>query len=189
MLSTETSRIAKSARRRSNSAFTLIELILVMALLAIVAGVAAPRMVSFFRGRTLDVEARRILALTHYGQSRAISEGVPVVLWFDTQNGAYGLEIQAGFVEEDDKALHFTVDPELNIEADLMDGAVASDFQEEVWGLPQDKAVIRFTPDGFIDEISVESVVLRHTDESEIEIRTKPNRLGYEIIKPENAKE
>lgn len=159
-----------------------------MALLAIVAGVAAPRMVSFFRGRTLDVEAKRILALTHYGQSRAIAEGVPVVLWFDTQQGKYGLEIQAGYVEEDTKALHFDMDPDLKMEAALMDSTVVADFVEDTWGLPQDKSVIRFTPDGFLDEISVESITIRHTDDSEIEVRMKPNRLGYEVIHPENAK-
>ena len=154
-----------------------------MALLAIVAGVAAPRMVSFFRGRTLDVEARRILALTHYGQSRAIAEGVPVVLWFDSQNNTYGLEIQAGYVEEDEHALHYAVDPDLKIEADLRDSGAVADYEEETWGLPQDKAVIRFTPDGFFDEISVAKLTLRHTDGTELEIALKPNGLGYEIVK------
>ena len=39
-------------------AFTLIELILVMALLVIVMAVSAPALSNFFRGRTLDSEAR-----------------------------------------------------------------------------------------------------------------------------------
>lgn len=153
-----------------------------MAILAIVAGVAAPRMVSFFRGRTLDVEARRILALTHYGQSRAIAEGAPVILWFDTQNNVYGLEVQAGFVDQDEKALQFAVDPDLKMTAELMDPNVAADYLEDTWGLPKDKALIRFTPDGFIDEMSVEKITLRHTDESELIVAVKPNRLAYEIL-------
>jgi type II secretion system protein H len=61
-------------------AFTLIELILVMTILLVVMAVAFPSLRGFFRGRNLDSEARRILALTRYGQSRAVAEGVPVVL-------------------------------------------------------------------------------------------------------------
>ena len=59
--------------------FTLLELILVMATLAIVLSVAAPSLARFFRGRSLDSEARRFLTLTRYGQSRAVAEGEPMV--------------------------------------------------------------------------------------------------------------
>src|SRR5437773_775638 len=45
-------------------AFTLVELILVMALLGIVLAVSAPSLSNFFHGRTLDSEARRLMALT-----------------------------------------------------------------------------------------------------------------------------
>src|SRR6266540_3620386 len=55
-------------------AFTLIELLLVMALLLLVFGVTLPSLKGFFRGRNLDSEARRFLSLTRYGQSRAVSE-------------------------------------------------------------------------------------------------------------------
>ena len=58
--------------------FTLIELIFVMVLLAIGAAMVAPAMASFYRGRLLNSEARRLLTLANYGQSRAIAEGVPV---------------------------------------------------------------------------------------------------------------
>ena len=40
-----------------------------------------------FRGRNLDNEARQFLSLTRYGQSRAISEGVPVELWINPRAG------------------------------------------------------------------------------------------------------
>ena len=64
-------------------AFTLIELILVLALLVIITSLAAPAMANFIRGRALDSEARRLLALMHAGQSRAVSEGMPMMLWVD----------------------------------------------------------------------------------------------------------
>src|SRR3954451_20071745 len=72
--------------------FTLVELILVMALLAIVMAVSAPALSNFFRGRTLDSEARCLMSLTRYGQSRAVSEGIPMLLIIDTRRGAYRLQ-------------------------------------------------------------------------------------------------
>src|SRR4051812_384981 len=74
------SQIRRPANQR---AFTLLELILVLVLLAITASLVGGNMGSFFRGRALSFEARRMLSLTHYAQSRAVSEGVPMVLWFD----------------------------------------------------------------------------------------------------------
>ena len=50
-----------------------------MALLAMVLAVSAPALSRFFKGRTLDSEAHRFLALTRHAQQRAVSEGVPVV--------------------------------------------------------------------------------------------------------------
>ena len=74
-----------------HAAFTLIELMLVLALLVIITSLAAPAMANFVRGRALDSEARRLVALMHAGQSRAVSEGLPMMLWVDEKNGAYGL--------------------------------------------------------------------------------------------------
>ena len=63
-------RFNASTHRR---AFTLIELILVLALLVIITSIAAPGMARFIRGRALDSEARRIFSLMHAAQSRAVS--------------------------------------------------------------------------------------------------------------------
>src|ERR1051325_11638875 len=105
---------------RSNSArrcgFTLIELILVMALLMIVLGVAAPSLQGFFKGRNLDSEARRILALTVYGQSRAVSEAIPMLLWFDTRQHTYGLRAASSYLDVDPKSVEFTLDRTLELQ-------------------------------------------------------------------------
>src|SRR5947208_16892741 len=90
-------------------AFTLIGLVLVMTMLLIVFSVALPSLKGFFRGRTLDSEARRFLSLTRYGQSRAVSEGVPMVLWIDTRRGAYGLQQQAGYTDGDSNTVRFAL--------------------------------------------------------------------------------
>ena len=83
---------ASRASAHRNRAFTLIELILVLALLVIITSLAAPAMANFIRGRALDSESRRLFALMHAAQSRAVSEGMPMVLWVDEKNGAYGIE-------------------------------------------------------------------------------------------------
>src|SRR5262245_60257146 len=79
-------------QQRRSDAFTLIELILVMAILTIAVSITAPALANFFHGRVLDSEARRLLAATRAAQSRAISEGVPVSLWFDSSQNEYGIE-------------------------------------------------------------------------------------------------
>ncbi len=88
--------INPSVNPQRRGAFTLIELIVVMALLAIVIAIGGPRLARFFHGQTVMEEGQRLLALTRYGQSRAASEGSPMELWMNLANGTYGLRRQAG---------------------------------------------------------------------------------------------
>src|SRR5207247_3386305 len=106
----------KSADASCHGGFTLIELILVMAMLLIVLSVAFPSLQHFFRGRNLDSEARRLLALTRYGQTRAVSEATPMVLWLDTRNRSYGLQAAAGYAETDSKAVALLLVQDLQLE-------------------------------------------------------------------------
>src|SRR5580765_6347505 len=96
-------------------AFTLIELILVMTVLAIAASITAPALANFFRGRTLESEARRLLSLTRQGQTRAVSEGVPMELWLDSTRNAYGLEAEPSYEPTDSKAVNITMDHDLQL--------------------------------------------------------------------------
>ena len=155
-----------------------------MALLAVAASLAAPEMASFFRGRALELEARRMLTLTHYGQSRAVSEGVPVLLWINTRNSTYGLSIQSGFTTGDTRAVSYTADSCLTIETPVMQSPPVSEQQDERFGLPDDLAVIRFNPDGYFDEISQPRIVLREGTAGALELVQMANRLGYEIRTP-----
>jgi type II secretion system protein H len=97
------------------SAFTLVELILVLALLVIATSLAAPALSNFVRGRALDSEARRLAALMHAGQSRAVSEGAVMMLWIDEKTGDYGLEAETSGQNGDAKAENLTVDSTLQI--------------------------------------------------------------------------
>src|SRR5262245_37586391 len=97
---------------QKRSAFTLVELLLVMTLLVILISVTAATSADLVRGRTLDSEARRLLALTHHGQSRAVSEGIPMVFWVDEQEKKYGVEQEEGWDDEDARAVDFALDPD-----------------------------------------------------------------------------
>lgn len=167
--------------RAREAAFTLVELIFVMVLLIIVASMVAPRMSSFFHGRVLNSEARRLLSLANYGQSRAVAEGVPVLLWLDPARSTYGLEVQAGHTGIDDRGGVFTADPTVTLEIPASTDEVMSEQGDERLGLPEGLPVIRFNPDGFFDESSVSRIVLRQGNEGALEIVPTANRLRYEI--------
>jgi type II secretion system protein H len=170
--------------------FTLIELIFVLALLAISAVFVASRMGAFFRGRALNFEARRILSLTHYAQSRAVSEGVPVILWVNPADSTYGLTIQSSFNEPDGDthAIKYTVDSSLTLEVPQGVVAATSEQDDEKLGTTIDGlSFIRFTPDGFFDPSSVTKISIRQGAEPGLELVPTLNRLGYEIRPASNV--
>lgn len=173
-----------------SQAFTLLELLLVLAMLAAVIGVAMPSLKPFFRSRNLDAEARRFLSLTRYGQSRAVSEGVPLTLWIDTKQGAYGLQTQAGYLDSDDKAVEFAVHKDVKVEVAAGDVAAPARLLHQnaaaagSWNPARRSghaSMIRFTPDGFVSETSPTHVVFRQDANDALWIVLSTNRLGYEI--------
>lgn len=171
------------------SGFTLIELILVMTILAIAVSFTAPALANFFRGRTLDYEARRLLALTRQGQSRAVSEGLPMELWFDTSRGAYGLEAEPSYEPADSKASTFVLDNQMQIEISTLASPtmgnsmasastpVAAAQKSNHPSLPK----IRFLPDGSISENSPQMLRVVGRDGMSLWLVLSRNRLNYEI--------
>ena len=184
--------------RHFSAAFTLIELILVMALLTIIVSVSLPTLKGFFKGRDLDSEARRFLSLTRYGASRAVSEGIPVELYVDMQQKLYGLRAQAGFLETDSKKVEYKLPEELSFEVSPPPSKKASgeeNFDDATSNMTSSDnssnnsqiKTIRFYPDGFIGDKSPAVVILRqHTaaDSGEgnaLAITQSATRLSYEI--------
>lgn len=166
---------------RGRRAFTLVELIVVMVLLLIVASMVAPRMSSFFRGRALSAEAQRLLSLIHYAQSRAVADGVPVLLWIDPAASSYGIEIQSGHAGDETRLVAYTAEPSLALEAVTAAEAIVSEQEDERLGLPENVAAIRFNPDGFFEEGGVQKIIIRQGEEGALEVGPTANRLAYEI--------
>jgi len=169
---------------------------LVMTLLIMVVAIAAPSLANFFRGRSLDSEARRLLSLARYGQSRAVFDGIPMLLWLDSKQRTYGLEEEAGFTDLDTKALQFPLDREVGMEvinlgvyrvANLAASRVvrtgAGPYASFHRGLP----TIRFQPDGTIGETSPQMVRLLDSVGAELWLVQSSNRLNYEIRNQYNA--
>jgi prepilin-type N-terminal cleavage/methylation domain-containing protein len=172
--------------------FTLIELILVMALLTIAISVTAPALSNFFRGRSLDSEARRLLALTRAGQSRAASEGVPVELWIDQARGSFGLEAEPSYSQQDPKAVEFQLDSDMRIEAlnGVPNGGSLAAAQvppnQNLNGAPvlsrhPELVRIRFLPDGTISESSPQVLLLHGREDATARVTQSYNRMHYEI--------
>src|SRR5688572_11384857 len=181
--------ILRIGQRNNTRAFTLIELILVMALLVIVIAVTFPSLQGFFRGRTLESEGRRFLTLTRYAQNRAVAEGIPMTLWIDPLDGAYGLEAQKGFLDRDDKAVEYAVDEKLDIEVTQAGLNRAQLTQEQqlrrrtINTARNAHSEIRFAPDGSVDVMSAQAVRIGETSEKDraLWVVLAENRNAYEV--------
>jgi len=165
--------IGRPNNGRCCRAFTLIELILVLALLVIVTSLVAPGMSNFIRGRALDSEARRLFALVHAGQSRAVSEGMPMLLWVDEKQNAYGLEAETPPTGGDPKAENLPMDG--NVQVSVLSVGTAAPTM--IRNLP----AIRFLADGTIDESSPKTLRLVDAKGKALWLVESRNRMGYEI--------
>jgi len=158
-----------------------------MAILAAVLAVSAPSLGRFFRGRNLDAEAYRLLALTRHAQERAVTEGVPMILWFDIHARRYGLMADPSWslaasgsragniatmtlgsaqttrtvLEDDPRACDFGLaeDVELEVETNpVLREQGSLDIQE----LPiASRPLLRFQPDGFLPFSGPDWILIR----------------------------
>ena len=180
---THTFHESASSRRRlpcyHTTAFTLIELVLVMAILIVVLAVSAPSLANFFRGRTLDSEARRFLSLTHYAQSRAISEGIPMQLWIADTARTYGLHADPGYAPDDPKAVQYELAPDLQLEITVSTRALTSTRAPA--NANAATTTLRFQPDGFLPPDSPAGIRFRGADDATLTLAQSRNRLNYEI--------
>ena len=164
-----------------------------MAILTVAVSVTAPTLSNFFRGRTLDSEARRLLALTRAGQSRAANEGVPMDLWVDTNQKTFGLEAEPSYEDKDSKAVSFPLDSSLQIEVVSRSASLSANTVNRNLGhaatfsVPKVKLshpglpTIRFLPDGSISDSSPQMLRLTGRDGSYLCLAQSRDHLTYEI--------
>ena len=186
-----TGRRTESAVRRRDG-FTLLELILVLALLGVAVAIVTPRMSGFASGRAFDSETRRLLALTHAARSRAIAEGRPIVLWINAAEGNYGVRQDGPVANADTNALEFNLSPGIEIAFDTPDtlvGQTATSRRPQVPPLPNAVSIgplqvlpgIRMMPDGSIDETSPRSIRITGSDGNALWLVQGSDRRHYEL--------
>ncbi len=160
----------------------MVELVIVMTIMVIAVGVAAPSFKSFLQGQNLENEARRFLSLTRFGSSRAVSEGQPVDLGINIKQNKYWLAAVGGYTETKTNVSWFMADNNVQIMVSQSYGTLT---QSNFWtpsamrgaSLP----IIRFQPDGFISETSPQTIRFRQGQDPEIWIVQNPNHMRYEI--------
>ena len=151
--------------------FTLVELIVVMALLAIAAALSAPVLSHSIRARNLGGEAARFIAATEYGRDEAVSQGVPMTVWIDPATQRFGVAAKAGFDGVESRSREFAVHADIHFEMD--DAALAG-------GIVQ---AVEFAPDGVPTLASIETVRLVDRFESEVSVTRTKDGWGYEVVK------
>jgi len=160
--------------------FTLIELILVMALIVIGISFISPHLGGFIRGRAMSSEARQIISMAHAAQSRAVSGGVPVILWFDKDKNAYGYEEEPGYTDKDPKADEYPLGENLKIEIPEDDNATAQPTVESDnphMNMPH----ITFLPDGTVAEGSPRTIKLVDNNGTTLSVTQSKDRNQYEV--------
>jgi type II secretion system protein H len=129
-----------------NRAFTLLELILVMAIIAIIVGMAVPNLHGFARGRRAAECADQIVALTRYARTQSITQGVPYRLNVSPSDGTYWLTMQQ------DDGQFAPMQNSLGLKFQAPEGTKLS------WTAPghQDGQYILFQPNGRVEQAEVQ---------------------------------
>lgn len=128
--------------------FTLIELILVMALLAIIMAISAPVLSRSLRQRGVDQEASRFLALLEYGRSEAVSQGVPMIVWVVPASREFGVQVKTGYSGDETRLRKFTLPAGMTVSAEpsiVTNGLVqVAEFSPDGWPLAGAATLVRF---------------------------------------------
>jgi type IV fimbrial biogenesis protein FimT len=153
------------------SGFTLVELIIVMALLAVVAAISMPSLGRSMRERNLNDEAARFVALTEYARSEAVSQGVPMTVWIDPQTQRFGAEAATGFEGEESRAKEFVLNADVRFEVERT--ATRNGLTD----------LVEFTPDGAPDTTSIDTLRLADRFGAARTISRTSDGWSYEIVK------
>jgi type II secretion system protein H len=86
----------RNSTSRSRKGFTLLELIFVMLIVSIIAGLAVPSLRGFLLGRKSADAAAQLIALSQYARTQSASSGSVYRLNVDAQSRTYWLSSQRG---------------------------------------------------------------------------------------------
>ncbi len=181
-------KVGHCARR----AFTLVELILVMALLVVFLGIVVPSVSRSLRQRNLEQEAARLLALTEYGRDEAMGQGVPMDVWIDVDNKSFGVEPKPGYSGTATRTKTFQLNDDMHFDPITGGLTVKPGTGAGLTGVPAAPPVqpthggitaAEFAPDGTLDPGSVATVRLADRTNSGVSVTLTADGYGYQIVK------
>ena len=147
------------------AAFTLLELVLVLSILAILLVAVAPALSGFAVGRRPGQAATEFLALTRLAHSNAIARGMTYRILIDPAHGRWWLaNDESGTSPAEGEMGHVFLTP---------DGVQLSTNAPAVNGLP----TLQFTPDGQITP----AVVTFRGPKNAVQVACADSAAGYQI--------
>lgn len=146
-----------------------------MALLVIAVAAVAPSLTGFFRERNLREEASRLAALTEFGQSEAVANGLPMVLWVNPQEGYYGVRPETSYPVREKQSRQYRVHQDLEVQ---MEPNAPMSLQRQ-----GEATLVMFNPDGTMDDAGPTGVLFRHIKSgSAMAVARTTNSVGFEIL-------
>ncbi len=152
-------------------AMTLIELILVMSLLATIMAFSAPSLARFVSGRSLDEDARRLLSMTKYARSQAVSRCTTMRLWINPETGRYGVDLDDPYDSQEFRTIEYALDDR------------AKFVLNEKYLNDQGLALIRYASDGNLTEDSVQALALTGKKRDALALIWDENEGGHYVIR------
>lgn len=135
----------KTIRRQLRRAFTLLELMIVLAIVAIMLGMVIPTLHGFGEGRNIEHAADQLVALARWARTQAVTQGVAYRLNLDVSNRTYGVTVERnGIVDQvgEEWGRVFKIPPGVNV----------------AWNAPQqqDGQYVRIDPTGRTDPVTIQ---------------------------------
>jgi type II secretion system protein H len=157
---------------RPTSAFTLLELVLVLMIITIVVGAVVPSLRGFTMGRSSKNTATRLLAMTNYARTQAISEGRSYRLNYNAATRSFWLDYADGVALPEDIASRLEVDERLAVHVSNMSTGSTGDHY------------IEFRPSG---RMTPASIVIVDQSNAEIEVACSSATELFRIV-PESER-
>lgn len=174
-------------RRRfvNNRAFTLLELIVVMAIIALIASFAVPQVANFLYADQLKVSVRKLIALIHHSSQLAQQRQEPYLLVYRESDRSFVLRPER--VEDKTKALVEKKEHRLQ----LVDSVTLRDLWSWYGGLRSTgDLVMRFNRSGYVEPTILH---LRKEGGDEISVFVSPflgkvtTKAGYVLADKETV--